>query len=114
MSVKRTCRTFRAERTGLVYLTWTTLFVSAGIRPGGRGNNHVARLPRRAPNRDHPVTSGDQTVLIFVSLLTMSIRLQNRRSNIHRMLEDVFCRWVPVSSINDQGTVFSRKRLGGA
>ncbi len=36
--------------TGLVYLTWTTLFVSAGTRLGGRGNNRVKRLPRRAPN----------------------------------------------------------------
>ena len=79
----------------LVYLTWTTLFVSAGIRLTGRGSIRkvafcVIRVFRLAttkhdtePNWDHHHTRCDQTVLICyfeialkvtISLYTMSIR----------------------------------------
>ena len=52
----------------LVYLTWTTLFISVGRHIRGRGNNHCTCSPShhlhpcgllcntKAPNWDHPLT----------------------------------------------------------
>jgi len=62
---------------GLVYLTWTTLFVSAGRHRGDRGSNRVicsllARRPQ-APNRGKSLTRDHQTVLICISLYDVNV-----------------------------------------